>query len=206
MADFIVRELRLDALQETFDWHTYGVDEYLWGSLNAEDAIGAPGGFTRACLERGVETNATTRLTHWKADGAPCPTRWRHSMCVLGAEHLPELLDAPQLFANKFLPAFDFGAAVCWLEELFRRTHLDRGLHRLRPAVYLDLPQASAHISSFNLLLAAGPLQPRAPPVGRPLQRLSLRLFSLIAAGTRFNKHVQISHSIVKSGARRACL
>ncbi|KAI6221890.1 hypothetical protein M3Y99_01529600 [Aphelenchoides fujianensis] len=61
--------------------------------------------------------------------------------CILGAEHLPELLDAPQLFANKFLPAFDFGAAVCWLAELHRRQHADRGVHRLRPAFYLERPQ-----------------------------------------------------------------
>ncbi|KAI6238980.1 hypothetical protein M3Y99_00629500 [Aphelenchoides fujianensis] len=61
--------------------------------------------------------------------------------CVFGAEHLPELLAAPQLFANKFVPAFDFGAAVCWLAELHRRQHVDRGLHRLRPAFYLERPQ-----------------------------------------------------------------
>ncbi|KAI6226108.1 hypothetical protein M3Y99_01327100 [Aphelenchoides fujianensis] len=61
--------------------------------------------------------------------------------CVFGAEHLPELLAAPQLFANKFVPAFDFGAAVCWLAELHRRQHADRGLYRLRPAFYLERPQ-----------------------------------------------------------------
>ncbi|KAI6220915.1 hypothetical protein M3Y99_01582200 [Aphelenchoides fujianensis] len=91
-----------------------------------------------------MDCAAIRRRAHFQTaalDNAPCPTRWRHTQCILGAEHLPELLAAPQLFANKFLPAFDFGAAVCWLEELHRRTHLDRGLHRLRSDFYLERPQ-----------------------------------------------------------------
>jgi hypothetical protein len=66
---------------------------------------------------------------------------WRHYSCIFGVEHLPLMARSDYLFVNKMLPNRDMAAFACWHEMLFNRTHLDRGLHRLKPNIYLDLPQ-----------------------------------------------------------------
>lgn len=69
MVDFILYELDLTLLMKRIEQSAKIVDgrhmfkdELLMGSLNAEDAIGAPGGFTHHCLDKGVETPG---LTAW---------------------------------------------------------------------------------------------------------------------------------------------
>ncbi|VDD93432.1 unnamed protein product [Enterobius vermicularis] len=47
----------------------------------------------------------------------------RHSICIFGTEDLKSLDTSHYLFANKFLPEFDFGAIVCWTQHLFALTY-----------------------------------------------------------------------------------
>lgn len=47
----------------------------------------------------------------------------RHAICIFGIEDLAKLSTLPHLYVNKMMPEFDFGAIVCWYEELFRHTY-----------------------------------------------------------------------------------
>jgi hypothetical protein len=53
--------MNLEKLLDGLEQGTYGVDELLMGTLNANDAIDIPGGFTLQCLRKGVEVGAFTR-------------------------------------------------------------------------------------------------------------------------------------------------
>lgn len=65
----------------------------------------------------------------------------RHSICLFGIEDLkPTLFDLPHIFINKMMPEFDFGAIICWYEELFRRSYHEKNVKsRLNPAFYAEL-------------------------------------------------------------------
>jgi hypothetical protein len=49
--------------------------------------------------------------------------RFRNNICLFGLENLHRLTRRPELIANKFWPALDYGAVDCWLEWLYNRTH-----------------------------------------------------------------------------------
>jgi hypothetical protein len=68
----------------------------------------------------------------------------RHSICLLGVEDLASgnLRRLPQLFVNKFMPDFDFGAVVCWYEWIFKRTAAGGVGFELREDYYRTLPHA----------------------------------------------------------------
>lgn len=62
MIDFILNKLDLTRLMKQVEasgpvvnGHKMNKDEFLIGSLNTEDAIEVPGGFTHSCLDKGVE-------------------------------------------------------------------------------------------------------------------------------------------------------
>ena len=46
------------------------------------------------------------------------------------------------LFANKIQADLDFGAILCWHEEMRSRTLVDKGLKRLNSTFYQNWPQA----------------------------------------------------------------
>ncbi|KAI6170583.1 hypothetical protein M3Y97_01138000 [Aphelenchoides bicaudatus] len=116
-------------------------DELLTGTLNAEDRLNLPGGFTQHCLKQGIETDCLTRLTYWNGKRQCRSKIYRHYMCIFGMEHMIELQSVPHLFANKFMPGEDFGAIACWFEFLQNQTHLSRNLNRLDKVAYWELPQ-----------------------------------------------------------------
>jgi hypothetical protein len=67
MIDFMLHELdliqlmlRIERSAKIVDGRDMYKDELLLGTLNAEDAVGAPGGFTRHCLDEGVATPGLT--------------------------------------------------------------------------------------------------------------------------------------------------
>uniref|UniRef100_A0A0M3K141 RNA-dependent RNA polymerase n=1 Tax=Anisakis simplex TaxID=6269 RepID=A0A0M3K141_ANISI len=62
--EFIVDKLNLTTLLQRFDTIQYGGDEYVIPSLNSEDALDAPGGYTMKCMH--VDTSFVMRfiLTH----------------------------------------------------------------------------------------------------------------------------------------------
>ncbi|KAI6212706.1 hypothetical protein M3Y94_00060200 [Aphelenchoides besseyi] len=140
MIDFMLEELDLRGFMRTLDQeHLLDVDEQFMGTLNSADAVDAPGGYTRFCYEKEFYHSQMTILVIWSREMCS-PEFFRHFNCIFSVEQLKMLSTVPQLFGNKIMPSYDFGAAVCWYEELSRRTHVDRGLHRLNSEVYLNLP------------------------------------------------------------------
>ena len=69
---------------------------------------------------------------------------WRHYSCIFGVHDLPILVKLPHLFANKFMPDYDYGAFLCWLEHLHTATYAHDGdLSSLNESAYLQLPHVS---------------------------------------------------------------
>ena len=76
---------------------------------------------------------------------------YRHSVCVLGIEDIPRLRNFPQLFINKMMPEYDFGAITCWYEYMFNRSHLDTPMSsRINPLLYLSLPHVRFHYEKMR--------------------------------------------------------
>ncbi|KAH7730137.1 core-2/I-Branching enzyme family protein [Aphelenchoides avenae] len=156
MIEFMVNDLDLTGILKQIETSRYGIDEIVLPTLNSNDAVSAPGGFTQECLRRRkdvpyVSRYATTRAnsvsitlryTIWSWTGKDCRSkRWRHSICIFGVEDLASnLAHNSRLFANKMMPEFDFGATSCWHELMFNRSHFNRGIHRLSKSAYTELP------------------------------------------------------------------
>ncbi|KAI3408874.1 hypothetical protein GPALN_007468 [Globodera pallida] len=147
MAEFILYELDLTETVRRLESGGYGIDEILVPTLNAADALRAPGGFTRDCLERKkgqARVQHITRAAIW-LDVKKCGSGYlRHTVCILGMEDLADKMAVwPHLFANKLMPEFDFGALLCWWEKMHQRAYIEtrqRSLSRLNSAFYADLP------------------------------------------------------------------
>ncbi len=74
--------------------------------------------------------------------------RFRHGVCVFGLEDLHRLTRRPELFANKFMPSFDYGALSCWMEHLYNRTHFAKTSSDgagLDTDYYANLPHVRYH-------------------------------------------------------------
>uniref|UniRef100_A0A914HTU1 Uncharacterized protein n=1 Tax=Globodera rostochiensis TaxID=31243 RepID=A0A914HTU1_GLORO len=132
MAEFIVYELDLTETVRRLESGDFGIDEILVPTLHAADALRAPGGFTRDCLER---KGGPFRVQH-------ITRQWRFR-----GDWMEDLADKmavwPHLFANKLMPQFDFGALLCWWEKMHQRAYIEtrqRSLSRLNSAFYADLP------------------------------------------------------------------
>lgn len=61
MAEFMVDELDLTKFLAQLENGRYGIDEQLLATLQADDQIGAPGGFTLKCADEGHRTDCATR-------------------------------------------------------------------------------------------------------------------------------------------------
>uniref|UniRef100_A0A914CWQ3 Sulfotransferase n=1 Tax=Acrobeloides nanus TaxID=290746 RepID=A0A914CWQ3_9BILA len=60
---------------------------------------------------------------------------------MFGIEDLDRFTKFPELFMNKIMPEFDFGAATCWYEKMFNRTYLEEPtVEKLNKSYYLSLP------------------------------------------------------------------
>ncbi|KAI6180307.1 hypothetical protein M3Y98_00706000 [Aphelenchoides besseyi] len=158
--DFVIRELNLTKLIAVLSPKgAYGVDEYVWPSLHITPALNIAGGMTASCVLNKIANPFVTRFAKWSEN---CLSGYhRHSLCVMGVEDLSRTI-APlkQIFVNKFLPTFDFGAAVCWYERIFERTHglrevsdqLDESFYRRLPhARYQKLKDANGVVSEQKL-------------------------------------------------------
>ncbi|CAK5038528.1 unnamed protein product [Meloidogyne enterolobii] len=65
---------------------------------------------------------------------------------MFGLEDLSvNLRDNNFLFANKIQADFDFGAILCWHEEMRSRTFVNKGLKRLNSTFYQNWPQTRFH-------------------------------------------------------------
>ncbi|KHN72286.1 N-acetyllactosaminide beta-1,6-N-acetylglucosaminyl-transferase, isoform C [Toxocara canis] len=121
-AEFVVDKLNLTIILERFNKVPYGVDEMLIPTLNSDDNLDAPGGYTRYCINN--HSAFITRYVVWGWSRLPCKSRrYRHNVCVFGLEDLKTLSSSRYLFANKMLPQNDYFAISCWAKRLYNRTH-----------------------------------------------------------------------------------
>jgi hypothetical protein len=79
----------------------------------------------------------------------------RHSICIIGVEYLKELMDKEFLFANKFLPSMDYGAAECWHERMHNRTHVDRKTNTLEKSIYRNKTHVSSMLNENFIILGS---------------------------------------------------
>ncbi|KAI1732493.1 core-2/I-Branching enzyme domain-containing protein [Ditylenchus destructor] len=129
---------------------TSAVDEIFTQTLQATDALDAPGGFTHFCLDLGISVHHWTRFHLW---GLPqCHSKLQmHYLCVFGIEDLVSYFnDTKTLFNYKMASTMDFGAVDCWHETLYNRTHFDRGTHRLQNSTYLNHPLVRYHVEKVK--------------------------------------------------------
>lgn len=61
MIDFMLSELDMTQIMKQIEWKAYGIDEILMASLNAADAVEAPGGYTDYCIDHHKIESAVTR-------------------------------------------------------------------------------------------------------------------------------------------------
>jgi len=143
MVDFMLNTLYLTTLLERLGEGEYAVDEIAVPTLNSADALQAPGGFTHACLDKGVKVWHLTRITNWKYPGGPkCFSKLtRHGICIFGLGELAKALPHyPHLFGNKVLPEKEVRAPLCWYEDMFNRTYERRNMEGLYDIYYTELP------------------------------------------------------------------
>uniref|UniRef100_A0A915DW91 Uncharacterized protein n=1 Tax=Ditylenchus dipsaci TaxID=166011 RepID=A0A915DW91_9BILA len=142
----------LTVMLKQLETEKYGIDEISLPTLHATDAIGLPGGFTHKCLGKGINTGFVSRWTVWGEKFEQCMSgHLRHTLCIFGVEDLwKNMKDNGYLFANKLMPEFDFGAIGCWHETIFNRTYISRGVQRLRPAMYKNLPAVRYHAEKLK--------------------------------------------------------
>ncbi|KAI1725994.1 core-2/I-Branching enzyme domain-containing protein [Ditylenchus destructor] len=146
MVNFIVNDLNVTQMILQLDDATFAVDEIFTQTLQATDALDAPGGFTHFCLDLGISVHHWTRFHLW---GLPhCHSKLQmHDLCVFGIEDLvSHFNDTRKLFNYKMASTMDFGAIDCWHETLYNRTHFDRGTHRLHNNTYLKHPLVRYHV------------------------------------------------------------
>ncbi|KAI1700733.1 core-2/I-Branching enzyme domain-containing protein [Ditylenchus destructor] len=140
MVDFIVNDLNVTKMILQLEDSTFAVDEIFTQTLQATDALEAPGGFTHSCLDRGMAVHHWSRFHLWGVAGCHSKLQY-HYLCVFGIEDLvPYFNNTNHLFHYKMVSTMDFGAIDCWHETLYNRTHFERGTHRLDSSAYLNHP------------------------------------------------------------------
>ncbi|CAK5014437.1 unnamed protein product [Meloidogyne enterolobii] len=152
--DFIVQKINLDKMIRQLNSWNYGADELFFQTLTASDDLKAPNAFTHKCLDKKVDVPYITRFSAWIYSSTPkCFSgKYNHGICVIGIEDLAKNLRDKNnfLFANKIQADLDFGAILCWHEEMRSRTLVDKGLKRLNSTFYQNWPQAIFE-TSINL-------------------------------------------------------
>ncbi|KAK6113329.1 Core-2/I-Branching enzyme family protein [Brugia pahangi] len=118
--EYVMNELNLTTLINIFDSKPFGTDEMIFQSLHSDDALDAPGGFTRKCIDE--QSDFTTRYVSWSWSNRTCESgNYRHSACVFGVADLNHLENIQHLFANKMLSENDYGAIACWAMRFSKR-------------------------------------------------------------------------------------
>ncbi|KAF7633659.1 hypothetical protein Mgra_00006967 [Meloidogyne graminicola] len=143
----LFKEVKVMYKQVYQDLLYYGADELFFQTLQASDELKAPNGFTHKCIERKVDVPYITRFSIWDDDLIfKCYSEYfRNSLCVFGVEDLSKNFNNNKyIFANKILSSFDFGAVLCWHEEMRIRTFIEKGLNRLNNSLYQNWPQANS--------------------------------------------------------------
>lgn len=83
----------------------------------------------------------------WSLHTEDCGSgHFRHSVCIYGVEDYSRLIKLRHLFVNKLMPSFDYGAAMCLLENVYNRTYFGND-NPLFEDYYATLP----HVRYNNL-------------------------------------------------------
>jgi hypothetical protein len=61
MVDFMLLELNLTKFMYQLEANPFGIDEIMVPTLQVTDALNVPGGFTHACLDKGIDVAHITR-------------------------------------------------------------------------------------------------------------------------------------------------
>ncbi|CAD5205621.1 unnamed protein product [Bursaphelenchus okinawaensis] len=122
--------------------------EFFTSTLNANEIVNLPGGFTTECLDK----NSIRQMVRYTLWSHTCRSKHvRHVLCILGmADIRPILMKIPHFTANKMMPAVDFGAINCWHEHMFNRTHLQSTIDT---AFYSNIPYVRWHNQKLNATL-----------------------------------------------------
>ncbi|KAE9547388.1 hypothetical protein FO519_009402 [Halicephalobus sp. NKZ332] len=125
--DYVFENLNVGPLIKRLELKEYGVDETFWATLNSNEIINLPGGFTTEYLEKKIRNYMVTRYTVWRRKKntlLPCLTNYfRRLICIFGVEDLPNLTTLHSMYINKLLSDFDVAAATCLLENVYNRTY-----------------------------------------------------------------------------------
>ena len=158
--DFILNEINVVHVSERFKSKTnHRMDRILLSSLQTSADVNLPGGFTRACLDRNIQTASITRYVYHTWGNCESGII-RNGICVAGRKNLRFIDKMPQLFFSPMNPRFEFVAYLCWRERMFNRTYSpERALpiESLEPhfKFYVDHPMVrfnrQRNDSSFNV-------------------------------------------------------
>ncbi|VDD92601.1 unnamed protein product [Enterobius vermicularis] len=137
--EFLIDDLNPEIFLSRLDKIRYGNDEMLLPSLNSDDNINSPGGFTRHCLK--TNKGYIARFVSWNYHGQPCKSNLhRHNICIYGYQDLPMFLRKLHFFANKLIPAYDYTAIACWAKYLAYRSTIDNHEESIDVEQYSMMP------------------------------------------------------------------
>lgn len=123
-------------------WDTGHPSEHYWNTLNYNQHLDAPGGYTGPLEEAdSYSTHPIVRIKNWVGlyDQLPCSGVVVRGICVYGIRDAPWLAARPELFANKFNLTYDYLGLDC-LEERHRNRTMMRSLVPFDEALYRRLP------------------------------------------------------------------
>ncbi|KAE9546556.1 hypothetical protein FO519_010232 [Halicephalobus sp. NKZ332] len=153
--DYVFENLNVGPLIKQLELKVFGIDKLFWGTLNSNEIINLPGGFTRKYLEHKIPTYMITRYTIWEIDTKPripCESEFfRRWVCIFGVEDLPDITHLYNLYVNKLLSKFDFAAATCLLEHVYNNTYFPVGNHPLNVEQYAQLHHVKLHNKKMNI-------------------------------------------------------
>uniref|UniRef100_A0A914ZWX7 Uncharacterized protein n=1 Tax=Parascaris univalens TaxID=6257 RepID=A0A914ZWX7_PARUN len=135
--EYILNTLNVSIFLNNLDNIKFGGDEMFFATLNMQDELGVPGGFTRRCLSS--RPFYASKFAIWQHMGGCSSSKFRHAVCTFGIEDLPKLMNVSKLIANKMLPEFDYSAFSCWMQTLFNLTYGNL-TRRLSLETYSRLP------------------------------------------------------------------
>ncbi|KAL7071103.1 hypothetical protein ACQ4LE_010019 [Meloidogyne hapla] len=141
--DFIVNKLDLNKMLDQLDnWEAFFIQKLL-----TFDQLQAPNSFTHKCIDQKINLPYVTRYNIWYFDKEKCYSKnFRRQSCIFGLNDLwHHFRTSKYLFINKMMPEYDFGAILCWHEEMRRRTLIEVGFKRLNASIYQNWPQTRYH-------------------------------------------------------------
>ncbi|CAD5212484.1 unnamed protein product [Bursaphelenchus okinawaensis] len=138
----LLEELNITKLMKILN-KDYYEHEQLTSTLNANEVLKVPGGFTTKFLYK-LNYSHMTRYTHWGSQN--CNSKHiRNNVCVYKMPDLRDrLMTMPEFIYNKMMPSVDFGAINCWHEYMFNRTHIHRNT-TVNEELYRNLPPVQWH-------------------------------------------------------------